>query len=44
MNNKIISILKKYPKIKYVCITNQAGISTGEVKRIDLKKINALLV
>tara|TARA_B110000503_G_C7141388_1_gene410981 strand:+ start:1146 stop:2351 length:1206 start_codon:yes stop_codon:yes gene_type:complete len=43
MNNKIISILKKYPKIKYVCISNQAGISTGEVKRIDLKKINAFI-
>lgn len=40
MNDKIISILKKFPKMKYVCITNQAGISTGEVKELNLKKIN----
>ncbi len=40
MNDKLISILKKFPKLKYVCITNQAGISTKEIKKTNLLKIN----
>lgn len=40
MNENIISILKKFPNMKYICITNQAGITTKEVKMNDLKKIN----
>ena len=40
MNEKIISILKKFPNMKYICITNQAGIRTKEVKMNELNKIN----
>lgn len=40
MNYKIISILKKYPKIRLICISNQAGVSTKDVKISDLIKIN----
>ena len=40
MNKKLISILKKYPEMKYICITNQAGIATKDIKNVDLKKIN----
>lgn len=43
MNSKIISVLKKFPKMKYVCITNQAGIATGEVDKYKLKKINTFI-
>ena len=43
MNEKIISILKKFPNMKYICITNQAGIGTKEVKMNDLNKINNIL-
>lgn len=39
-NNKVISVLKKYPQMKYLCITNQAGVATNEVKRTELNKIN----
>ena len=39
MNEKIISILKKFPNMKYICITNQAGIRTKEVKMNELNKI-----
>lgn len=41
MNKKIISILKKFPKISYICITNQAGIATGEIKQNNLNKIHS---
>jgi D-glycero-D-manno-heptose 1,7-bisphosphate phosphatase len=40
MNNKLISVLKKYPNFKYICITNQAGIATKELKKSNLTKIN----
>jgi D-glycero-D-manno-heptose 1,7-bisphosphate phosphatase len=40
MNDKLISILKRFPQMKYVCITNQAGIATKELKKTDLNKIN----
>jgi len=40
MNKKIISILKKFPKITYICITNQAGIATKEIKQHNLNKIH----
>jgi D-glycero-D-manno-heptose 1,7-bisphosphate phosphatase len=39
-NEKIISVLQKFPKHKFICITNQAGIATGEVQKKDLNKIN----
>jgi D-glycero-D-manno-heptose 1,7-bisphosphate phosphatase len=42
-NYKVINILKKFPDIKYICITNQAGIATGEVKLGNLIKINAAI-
>ena len=37
MNNKLISILKKYPEMKYICITNQVGIATKDIKDEDLE-------
>lgn len=40
MNTKIINILEKFPKMKYICISNQAGIATKEVEIEDLNKIN----
>ena len=40
MNDSLISKLKKFPNIKYVCISNQAGIATRDVKKINLIKIN----
>lgn len=40
MNYKVISTLKKYPKIKLICISNQAGISTKDVKISNLNIIN----
>jgi D-glycero-D-manno-heptose 1,7-bisphosphate phosphatase len=43
MNNKLISILKKYPKMKYICITNQAGVATKDIKKLDLEKINKFI-
>jgi len=43
MNDKIISILKKYPKMKYICITNQAGVATQDVTKFNLKKINKFI-
>lgn len=39
-NEKIISVLQKFPKFKFICITNQAGIATGEVLKKNLNKIN----
>ena len=39
-NYKVINVLKKFPKLKYICITNQAGISTKEIKPNNLIKIN----
>tara|TARA_B110000503_G_scaffold107326_1_gene160368 strand:+ start:2938 stop:4146 length:1209 start_codon:yes stop_codon:yes gene_type:complete len=39
-NKKIISQLEKFKDFTYLCITNQAGIATGEVLKKDLKKIN----
>lgn len=39
-NKKIINILKKFNDFNYLCITNQAGIATGEVTNKDLIKIN----
>lgn len=39
-NKKIINILKKFKDFDYLCITNQAGIATGEVLNKDLIKIN----
>ena len=39
-NKKIISQLEKFKNFTYLCITNQAGIATGEVLKKDLKKIN----
>ena len=36
-----MSLIKKLPKnAKYLCITNQAGLSTGDLKIKNLKKIN----
>lgn len=43
MNHRLISILEKYPKMRYVCITNQAGIATKEIKKSDLEKINKFI-
>ena len=43
MNYKVISILKKYPKIRLLCISNQAGISTKDVKISNLNKINKFI-
>ena len=43
MNHRLISILEKYPEMRYVCITNQAGIATKEVKKSDLEKINKFI-
>ena len=40
MNKKIIKILEKYPTMKYICISNQAGIATKELKKENLDKIN----
>ena len=33
LNLKLINILKKFKKIKYICITNQAGVATGELSK-----------
>lgn len=40
INKKIISVLKKFPNVKYICISNQAGINTKEIKKKNLIKIN----
>ncbi len=40
LNNKLINIIKKFKKIKYICITNQAGVATKEITKYNLKKIN----
>ena len=43
LNLKLINILKKYKKIKYICITNQAGVATGDLTKNKLNKINSKL-
>lgn len=43
LNINLINILKKYKKIKYICITNQAGVATGELSKRNLNKINLKL-
>lgn len=43
LNLKLINILKKYKKINYICITNQAGIATGDISKNKLNKINSKL-
>lgn len=43
MNIKIIKILEKYPTMKYICISNQAGIATKELKKENLDKINKFI-
>jgi histidinol-phosphate phosphatase family protein len=43
MNDKLISVLKKYENMKYICITNQAGVATKDVKKLDLEKINKFI-
>ena len=40
----LINLLKKYKNIKYICISNQAGISTGVLSKNKLNKINSKLV
>ena len=40
-NEKLISVLQKFPNYKFICITNQAGIATGEVQKGNLNKINS---
>lgn len=36
-----LNLLKQIPKnARYVCISNQAGIATGELKKVNLNKIN----
>ena len=42
INLKLINQLPIDPK--YICITNQAGISTGEVKNQNLKIINKKII
>jgi D-glycero-D-manno-heptose 1,7-bisphosphate phosphatase len=42
-NDKILSVLKKFPNYKFICITNQAGIATGQVLKKNLIKINSVI-
>jgi NDP-sugar pyrophosphorylase family protein len=43
LNHKLIKILIKFPKIKYICITNQAGINTGDIEKKKLVEINLFI-
>ena len=43
LNSKFIKVLKKYNKIQYICITNQAGVATGDLNKNKLLKINQKL-
>jgi D-glycero-D-manno-heptose 1,7-bisphosphate phosphatase len=42
-NDKILSVLKKFPNYKFICITNQAGIATGQVSKKNLAMVNSTI-
>ena len=43
LNMSIINILKKFKNLKFLCITNQAGVSTKDLTKFELIKINSKL-
>ena len=43
LNSKFIKVLKKYNKIQYICITNQAWSCNWRFKKNKLLKINQKL-